>query len=515
MFLIATLSSLSCLFALILTPLVRDRIGPHGFLDRPDGVRKKHSAPVPRVGGIAIALAYCLTFATALILPFSYTQILRSSFGASWRFAIPALVVFVTGVLDDLLGLTPTKKLCGIGIAGMLAVWAGIRVDLHLLTSAHPLLSAAFTVVWLAGCTNAFNLIDGMDGLAAGVGFLATVAMMLAGLTTGNLPLVLATLPLAGCLLGFLFFNFSPASVFLGDAGSLLIGFLLGSYGALWSQKSVTLVALIAPAMALSVPMVDVGLSIARRFLRNRPIFEADRGHIHHKLLDLGLTPRKVVLSIYGFGALAAALSLLAGASQNRFSGLIIIGFCGFAFLGIKHLDYTEFKTAGQMFLKGGFRRIIDAETRLVELEQALLNARDLEECWGMVLAGSREFGFGGVRMSAHSGLFETLPRGTTGRSWQVRIPLTHSHYINFTRDFESNIDPVVLSAFVDCMERGLKRKVGAPRSEVIQISVNRPPFSQKGSLASTANNPVSWPQPDRSLNQAAIPGLAVPFQHP
>jgi len=491
LFLIATLGSLSCLLALILTPLVRDQIGPRGFLDRPDGVRKKHSAPVPRVGGIAIALAYTLTFAIALILPFSYTQLLHSSFSSIWKIAIPAFVVFLTGVLDDSLGLTPMRKLFGIVVACLLALWAGIRVDIHLLTtSAHPVLGAVITVVWLVGCTNAFNLIDGMDGLAAGIGFLATVAMMLAGLTTGNLRLVLATLPLAGCLLGFLFYNFSPASVFLGDGGSLLVGFLLGSYGALWSEKSVTVIALIAPALALSVPMLDVGLSIARRFLRNRPIFQADRGHIHHKLLERGLTPRGVVLSIYGFCALAATLSLLAGALHNQFSGLIVVCFCGFAWIGIKHLDYTEFKTAGQMFLKGGFRRIIGAEARLVELEQALLNARDLQECWTMVLAGSREFGFEGVRLSAHGGLFEALPERVAGRSWQLRIPLAHNHYVNFTRDFESQLDPVVLSGFVDCMERGLKRKVDAPRPEVIPMPVNRPSFAHSSAAVAAAATP-------------------------
>jgi UDP-GlcNAc:undecaprenyl-phosphate/decaprenyl-phosphate GlcNAc-1-phosphate transferase len=490
LFLIATLGSLSLLLALLLTPLVRDGIGPRGFLDRPDGIRKRHSAPVPRVGGIAIALSYCLTFGIALVLPFSYTQVLHNSFNSIWRLAIPAGVVFITGLLDDLFGLTAFKKLAGILAGCLLALWAGLRVDIHLSTaSSHPLVSAGITVLWLVGCTNAFNLIDGMDGLAAGVGFLATVAMMLAGLTQGNLPLVLATLPLAGCLLGFLFYNFNPASVFLGDGGSLLIGFLLGSYGALWSEKSVTLVALVAPVLAMSVPMLDVGLSIARRFLRNRPIFEADRGHIHHKLLDRGLTPRGVVLSIYGVCALAATLSLLAGALHNQFSGLIVVLFCGFAWLGIKHLDYTEFRAARQMFFKGGFRRIIGAEARLAELEQALLNARDLHECWKKVLEGSREFGFEGVRLSAHGTIFEVLPRSGARRSWQLRIPLANSHYINFSRDLESTLDPVILSAFVDCMERGLKEKLETARPEVITMPVARQTFVHPPGSASAASN--------------------------
>jgi UDP-GlcNAc:undecaprenyl-phosphate GlcNAc-1-phosphate transferase len=490
LFLIATLGSLSLLLALILTPLVRDGIGHLGFLDRPDGIRKKHSTPVPRVGGIAIALSYCLTFALALVLPFNYTHLLHSSFGSIWRLAIPACLVFLTGLLDDLIGLTATKKLLGILIGCLVALWAGLRVDIHALTtSLHPAASAVITVIWLVGCTNAFNLIDGMDGLAAGVGLLATAAMMLAGLTQGNLPLVLATLPLAGCLLGFLFYNFNPASVFLGDGGSLLIGFLLGCYGALWSEKSVTLVALIAPALAVSVPMLDVGLSIARRFLRNRPIFGADRGHIHHKLLDRGLSPRGVVFSIYGFCALAATLSLLAGALHNEFSGLIVVFFCGFAWMGIKHLDYTEFKTARDMFLKGGFRRIIDAETRLAELEQVLFSSRDLHECWAKVVAGSREFGFEGVRMRVDGTVFEASLKNNAKRSWQLRIPLSHSHYINFSRDLESELDPVVLSGFADCMERALKSKIDTRRTEVIRMPINGQVLPQPSGSASAASN--------------------------
>ena len=165
-------------------------------------------------------------------------------------------------------------------------------------------------MVWLVGCTNAFNLIDGMDGLAAGVGLVATVTMLLAALTQNNLPLVLATIPLAGCLLGFLRYNFSGASVYLGDCGSLSLGFLLGCFGALWSDKSVTLVALTVPLLAVSIPLLDVVLSIVRRFLRNRPIFQADRGHIHHRLLDRGLSPRSAVLTMYGLCGLVAVVSL-------------------------------------------------------------------------------------------------------------------------------------------------------------------------------------------------------------
>ena len=463
MFLILTLGGIAVVLALILTPLVRDHIGKLGFLDHPDGDRKKHALPVPRVGGIAIVISYVGTFAIALALPFSYTFILHRALPNILQLSLVAAVVFLTGVLDDLMGLNAWQKLMGIGGAAVLAFWAGIRVDIHLLHSlpAWPWLGFAITVIWLVGCTNAFNLIDGMDGLAAGVGLVATLTMLIAAFTQGNLPLALATMPLAGCLIGFLRYNFNPASVFLGDSGSLLIGFLLGCYGALWSEKSVTLVALTVPLLSVSIPLLDVALSIARRFLRDRPIFKGDRGHIHHKLLDRGLTPKRAVLTIYGVCGFVAILSLLVSATHNQFSGLIVILFCGAAWIGIQHLEYPEFAMAGRMFLKGKFRQIIDVETRLLDFERELSQVSDLEECWSRVLAGTREFGFQGVRMSIYGTVFEDLGIRNGHALWQLRIPLPGSQYVNFFRDFKTEINPMVLSAFVSAVERGLSNVVG------------------------------------------------------
>ncbi len=459
MYLIFTLGAVSLLLSFLLTPIIRDRIGALGFLDHPDGGRKKHAGPVPRVGGIAIALSYAGTFAIALLLPFSYAQILHGALPDIWKLSLVGSVVFLTGVLDDLVGLNAWKKLLGILSGAVLAYCSGIRVDIHLLPwlAAYPWVGFVVTIAWLVGCTNAFNLIDGMDGLAAGVGLFASVTMLVAALVQGNLALALATMPLVGCLIGFLRYNFNPASVFLGDSGSLLIGFLLACYGALWSQKSVALVALLAPVIAVSIPLLDVTISIARRFLRNQPIFQGDRGHIHHKLLDRGFTQTGAVLVMYGVCFFAAASSLLVGAFHNQFSGLIVILFCIPAGIGIQYLGYAEFAKAGRLFLKGGFRRIIDAETRLHEFEKSLVRAGDLNECWSTIIEGSREFGFQGVRMSVAGVVLEDWTGWNAKPLWQLRIPLVGTQYINFFRDFEAHLDPLILSAFVTCVERGLK----------------------------------------------------------
>src|SRR5579862_7100840 len=474
MFLILTLGALSIILALILTPIVRDGLGKFGFLDHPDGVRKKHATAVPRVGGIAIVLAYLCTFAIGFALPFSYTYVLHPALPHILRLALAGSVVFATGVLDDRLRLSAWTKLIGIAGAAVMAYAAGIRVDIHILHGlpAWPGLEFAITVIWLVGCTNAFNLIDGMDGLAAGVGFVATVTMLIAALTQGNLPLALATMPLAGCLFAFLRYNFNGASVFLGDSGSLLIGFLLGCYGALWSEKSVTLVALTVPLLAVSIPLLDVVLSILRRFLRNRPIFQADRGHIHHRLLDRGLSPRNAVLTMYGLCGLVAVLSLLISAVHNQFSGLIVIVFGGAVWVGIRQLNYTEFASASRMLFGGKFRRIIDVETRLKDFEANLTKATNVEECWGFIRAGSRDFGFHEVRMSFDGRLFEDMHFTTSKATprWQLRIPLPDSQYVNFYRGFDNEMNPLVISAFVEAVQRGLESRTATPTVEVIRM---------------------------------------------
>jgi len=497
LYLMIVLGITSFLLSLVLTPLIRDHIGHLGFLDHPDGIRKKHSGPVPRIGGIVITLSYAATFALAFVLPFSYTHILRDALPGILKLTLVASVVFLTGVLDDIFGLNAWKKLTGIVAAGVLAYWAGIRVDLHLVpaVSHYPWLGFAVTIIWLVGCTNAFNLIDGMDGLATGVGLFASVTMLLAALTQTNMPLALAVMPLVGCLMGFLRYNFSPASAFLGDSGSLLIGFLLACYGTVWSEKSVTLIAMIAPVLAVSVPLVDVMLSVSRRFLCKRPIFQADRGHIHHKLLERGFTPRGAVLAMYGVCFLAAASSLLLSAFHNQFGGLIIILFCVPAWVGIQYLGYTEFANAGRILFKGEFRRIIDAETRLNRFETALANADNLNECWTRILEGSRDFGFRGVRMNVGGTVFEESNGWSTRPLWQLRIPLADSQYINFLRDFDAQMDPLILSAFVSCVERGLKKSVGDYEPEVPKIAAaaaaRRPLVYAAGAMSDAADGRI------------------------
>ena len=265
------ISAFACVLSLFLTPLVRDSFARVGLVDRPDGGRKFHHHAVPRVGGIAIAVSYAAAFGILLAVPGFGGSVFERHLPAVLNLLPSAGLIFLTGLMDDLWELRPWQKLIGQSTAAVLAVLAGVRITG---LSGHPLnegVGAVLTVLWLLACCNAFNLIDGLDGLASGMGLFSTLTIFLAALLHGDLMLSLATLPLAGALLGFLRYNFNPASVFLGDSGSLLIGFLLGCYGVIWSQKSATMLGMTAPLMAMAIPLIDVLLSIFRRWLRGQP----------------------------------------------------------------------------------------------------------------------------------------------------------------------------------------------------------------------------------------------------
>src|SRR5712692_312642 len=259
------LAAISSVICLLLTPLCRDIFLRAGLLDQPDHVRKTHAKAIPRIGGIPIAIAYVGSFGLLLVSPFHSGSVLEQYLPLVWKLLPAVGLIFATGLIDDLIGLKSWQKLLGQVAAALCAYWGGVQVPGIAGHLTHTVLSLPLTVAWLVICANAFNLIDGVDGLATGLGLFATLTMLVAGLVQNNAPLALATAPLAGALLGFLRYNFNPASIFLGDCGSLSIGFLLGCYGVIWSQKSATMLGMTAPLMALSIPLLDTCLAVGRR----------------------------------------------------------------------------------------------------------------------------------------------------------------------------------------------------------------------------------------------------------
>jgi len=468
MWILFDLGSIAFLAALLLTPWVRDFGLRHGLVDTPDSARKIHHRPVPRLGGLAVVAAYSLALAFILVAPYRNLQIdIPHAVRGALALMPPAIVIFLTGLLDDLVGLKPWQKLLAEMGAAVWVYYNGVRVVVFRGTEIELWLSLPLTVLWIVGCTNALNLIDGMDGLASGVGFFASATTLVAALTHQHVELALVTAPLVGALLGFLRYNFNPASIFLGDCGSLTIGFLLGCYGALWSHKSAAILGLTAPLMALAIPLLDVALSILRRFLRGRPVFSPDRGHIHHRLIDHGLTPRRAVLLLYGVCGLAAIFSLLQDLGNQRFGGLIVVLFCAAAWMGIQHLGYAELGIAGRLFFGGSLRQLIDVEARLQQFQSALQAAKTWDQRWAVILKGCGEFGFSGARMKIGDAIYERMASpGHSPAVWQLRISLPAGQYVNFYRDLASEMHPITLSNFAEIVQKGLSAGLAEPAPE-------------------------------------------------
>ncbi len=292
----------SGLCAMFLTPLVRAFAIRAGLFDHAVSSRKVHARPVPRLGGLAIVGAF---FAPLLGLLVADSGVGRLFYSQRWQvvglFAGGAAIAAL-GVYDDARGADARQKFTvQFGVAA-LAYGLGYRID----TLATPFGDVAlgwaglpFTMLWIAGVVNALNLIDGLDGLAGGAAFAAVVTNLLVAVQRGDVLMALFSAALGGAILGFLVFNFNPASIFMGDCGAMFLGFVLAATSVQTHQKSSTAVGLLVPVIALGFPLADTLLAMIRRALRGVPLFRADREHIHHRLMRLGLTHRQTVLLLY------------------------------------------------------------------------------------------------------------------------------------------------------------------------------------------------------------------------
>ena len=411
--------------ALILTPIIRDISRSFNVVDRP-GERKVHVHPVPRVGGVAIAISYGLSLIAIGGLDRPWLTGLQP-----WKVIPGAAIAFLVGLLDDLISLRPIWKIAGLIAAASVAFSAGLHVGGVFSHELPVWVDYPLTVFWLVLASNALNLIDGLDGLCAGMGLLSTLTLFTAAMLHHNLALAYATFPLAGALLGFLCYNFNPATVFLGDSGALLIGFLLGSYGMFWTQKKFTLLSMIVPLLALSIPLLDVSLSVLRRLIGRRPIFQGDRGHIHHRLLDQGMSPRQAVWVLYLVGALAAAFALLASSQiGGKYQGVIIVLFCATAWFGIRKLRYSEFGLGGRLLLDPGVKRAADSKARLESVVSALETATAEEEWWDMLVREGKGLGFTTLRWLGAGGVREEALRPGAPLGWSLKIPLSETESI-------------------------------------------------------------------------------------
>lgn len=298
------------LIALVMTPMVKKFANAVGAVDKPNE-RKVHTKPMPRLGGIAIYLAFILGF--FIVYPF----VTGIDGKLVWGMILGGSIIVLVGALDDRFDLAPRWKLLG-QIAAAVAVMAfGVDIEMVHLPFIETELqlgwwSYPLTLLWIVGVTNAINLIDGLDGLASGVSGIATASIMGLALLMGNVTVILVCVVLLGAIIGFMFYNFYPAKIFMGDSGALFLGFTLATLSIL-EFKQAALVTFLVPIFVLGVPISDTLFAILRRWLNKKPISAADKNHLHHCLLRLGFSHRTTVLIIYGiaafFGLTAIVLS--------------------------------------------------------------------------------------------------------------------------------------------------------------------------------------------------------------
>jgi UDP-GlcNAc:undecaprenyl-phosphate GlcNAc-1-phosphate transferase len=333
-----------------LTPAVRRLAHRVGAVSQPGG-RHVHERPTPRLGGLAIFVAFFAPLIGLFFVDSADSPVAQMFKGEPRKVLglfLGSLLMCGVGVVDDTRGLRATYKLLAQVAAGVIAFECGFEirgVSLPLVGElSMGIFAAPVTVIWIVGLINAVNLIDGLDGLAAGVVFFAAVTNLVVGLVGGADFVCLLMSSMLGAIFAFLFFNFNPARIFMGDSGSYFLGYVLAVTsltGA--SQKASTAVALLAPVVALGVPIFDTLFTIVRRVLERRPLFSPDRGHIHHRLLDMGVTHRRAVLILYGVSVVFTGLAIAISIGRSWEAGLAML-VASLVLIGlVKFVGYFEY----------------------------------------------------------------------------------------------------------------------------------------------------------------------------
>jgi len=300
--------AIALLVTFVITPLVRRFAIRRGLVDCPGG-RKVHERPIPRLGGVAIfagvAIAIGLQIAGELRLGWGGTLVSEGSIDLRTLGVLLGMtIIFLVGLWDDLANLSPGMKLAGQILAAGVVVASGLRIEyigdpLGGGLIGLGLVSIPVTMLYIVGFTNVINLIDGLDGLAAGVSAIAATSLLVLAAQGNRLDAAALAAAVIGACIAFLRYNFNPASIFMGDSGALFLGFTLATISLMGVMKSTATIALAVPLLIIGVPIFDTASAIIRRVLHQRPIQEADKGHIHHRLLGRGFNQRQTVLIIY------------------------------------------------------------------------------------------------------------------------------------------------------------------------------------------------------------------------
>jgi UDP-GlcNAc:undecaprenyl-phosphate GlcNAc-1-phosphate transferase len=329
----------SFVLALALTPLAGRLAHRVGALDHPLTARKQHRRAVPRIGGLAIAAAFLGGIGFASLAGGAAIHGRRIAV-----ISLAGLLVVAAGAVDDVRGLSPRVKLAA-QVAAAALVWAGgLRIEAVANPLGAPLplgdLSLPFTLLFLVGAMNAMNLIDGLDGLAGGIAAVAAAAVIAVGLRRGDPVLAVSGAAVAGACLGFLRHNLRPASIFMGDGGSLFLGLVLSASSIPGAGEGARGTDLLAPVVALGVPVVDTAMALVRRMARGSPISWGDREHLHHRLVALGFTPRRAMEVLIAAGAVHAGFAVAIAGSSGARAALLLAGIALLDLAGLRAIGY-------------------------------------------------------------------------------------------------------------------------------------------------------------------------------
>lgn len=297
------------------TPLVKKIALKLDVIDLPKGKRKIHKKPIPLLGGLAIYLSFVLV------------MIMKSGSLTTHEtgILIGATIIVVGGIIDDTIELKPGYKLIFQISAAVVLILFGVEIS----SVTNPLsngdgywsvgwMTVPLTILWVIGITNALNLIDGLDGLAAGVALISSVTIFIIAILNNRADAAVLTAILSGAILGFLPYNFNPASIFMGDTGAQLLGFLLAAIAIEGTIKSAAAFAIAVPILVLGIPIYDTIFAVIRRKINGKPIMQADRGHLHHRLMDMGLTQRQAVLIMYLISGILGSIAIIAMQISNQ-----------------------------------------------------------------------------------------------------------------------------------------------------------------------------------------------------
>ncbi|HUU42552.1 MAG TPA: MraY family glycosyltransferase [Planctomycetota bacterium] len=471
--------------SVFLVPMVRRLALRVGAIDEPDGVRKIHTHAVPRMGGVAIFIAFIVPVLGVYVLgvtgtlPGGVYAKLQENISGFMGLLVASLLVLLLGVYDDIYHVRPRAKVIVQVLAALILCYVGVRIDaignpfgegkIHF----PPWLAWGVTVFWVLAITNAINLIDGMDGLGPGVGLFVALTLFVISLFF-TVPLVSAvTAALVGAIIGFLIFNFHPAKIFMGDSGSLFVGFLLAAMSAQGSVKRHILI----PIIALALPIMDTVMAIIRRWSRGLPMSVPDKLHVHHRLIGMGFSQREAVGVLYAISGILACSALVVAFSENvvafAVAVLTIVGIFG---VGVYLIGGREFISVPSWLAKAWRRRRrrgqawVDIYHGLAKLE----NATTLERLWedmkqlltelDLDMAHVEVTGPNGV----HSELRWTRGDGASGvkdsdgmsEGWTARLPLANDGEVHgrmvLVKDTHRSQLPEAIAEMVDVLRAGL-----------------------------------------------------------